>query len=539
MATLITAEHVYAGDPPRPTATALLVEGDRIAWVGDVAGAPDARRRVDLRGARVVPGFVDPHLHFIPAVLDLHMASLEDASTVAEVQDLMRAQALRVPEGGWVAGWGYRELVDGADRPLDRWALDEAVPDRPALVMFSSYHAGVGNSAALAAVGFGRRTPRSTGGELERDRRGEPNGRVWERAFGVLENAAHRSGLTLFVEGWDEAVRRKAREFLAAGITHTLDAAVRPIEMERLHVRGMPVGLTVLPVGSGGFYGTPADALDGPRTGEGDPSFLVGPVKLFADGGERCAMRLPLRAAGRLLARLGASEGPSVGRSMRNLRVRVGPTGIRTGTLHYPPGGLRRFVRRAHARGFSVAIHALGNDGVEDALGALEAGGRGGRIEHAAFVSEKQAERIARAGITVVMQPGHLWSYGRMIGSTGVADYLPPVPVRRMLDAGVHVALSSDAPTAIWEPLAIMRAAVDRLTSDGEPLSPDQAVTPEEALRAATVTAAEAAGVGELKGRIAPGRQADLAVLSGDPVDQGTTVRETWVAGRRAWPDPS
>ena len=537
MSTLITAAQVYAGDPPAPTATAILLEGERITWVGEAAEAPPSAERIDLGEAIVLPGFVDPHLHLIPAVLDMHMADLSAARTLAEVQDAMRAQVVRVPEGGWVTGWGYRELVDGADRPLDRWAIDQAVPDRPALVMFSSFHAGVANSAGLAAVGLGRGTPRMHGGELERGRRGEPNGRVWERAFGVLENAAHRSGLELWTDGWDEAVRLKARELLSVGITHAVDAAVRPNELARLREPDLPIGLTAMRVGSGGFYGTPRDALEGPRTGEGDLTFSIGPVKMFADGGERCAMRIPLRSALRMLRSLaGSAEGPPVGAAMRTLDVRLTPGGIRSGTLHYPPGLMREMVTEARRRGFEVAIHAFGNEGIEHALRAFEEAGTGGRIEHATFATGPQAERMARAGITAVVQPGHLVSYGETILATGVDAYFPPVPVRTLLDAGVRVAFSSDGPTAIMDPLGIARAAVERRTVEGSPIGPGEAVTPQEALRAATVTAAEAAGVGEAKGMIAPGMQADLAVLSGDPFHAETRVTETWVAGRRAWP---
>src|SRR5207247_1270113 len=96
-------------------------------------------------------------------------------------------------------------------------------------------------------------------------------------------------------------------------------------------------------------------------------------------------------------------------------------------------------------------------------------------------------------------------------------------PARRLIDAGVKVSLSSDGPTALWEPLKILRLAVDRRTEEGLVIRPDQAMTRQEAIRAATVGAAEAAGVGDDKGRIEPGRQAELVrrafefLLEGEP----------------------
>src|SRR5205823_11050545 len=147
--------------------------------------------------------------------------------------------------------------------------------------------------------------------------------------------------------------------------------------------------------------------------------------------------------------------------------------------------------------------------------------------------SEAQAARMAKLGTTAVIQPGHVFSYGVLVATTGLDGFLPPVPARRLLDAGVKVSLSSDGPTALWEPLRILRLAVDRRTEEGLVIRPDQALTREEALRAATVGAAEAAGVGEEKGQIAAGKQADFVVLTGDPFDPETTVTQTWIAGAK------
>jgi predicted amidohydrolase YtcJ len=186
--------------------------------------------------------------------------------------------------------------------------------------------------------------------------------------------------------------------------------------------------------------------------------------------------------------------------------------------------------------GFGVAVHALGNDAIEEVLAAYERTRTfGARIEHAMFATARQAEKMARLGVTAVVQPGHLWAYGSSVARSGIDAYLPPIPTRVLLDAGVTVALSSDGPTAPWDPLHILRVAVDRRTAEGRVLRPDQAMTREEALRAATVVAAQAARVGEEKGSIEPLKQADLAVLTGDPFDPATRVRETWIQGRKVW----
>ncbi|MGH2723276.1 MAG: amidohydrolase [Actinomycetota bacterium] len=535
---LITARAVYAGDPPRPGPTAVLVEDDRIAWVGD---DPEARppgrlyRRVDLGQAVVVPGFVDAHFHLATVVAMSPAVDLRDVRSARAVVGRMARAAARAPEGSWVVGWGFRELLGGTGRWLTRQDLDAAVPDRPSLVIHGSFHSGVANSAALAAVGFGRATPRWPGGELERDARGRPNGRLWERAFGVVEHAAHRSTLEALGTGWAERAGAVAGDLLSQGITHIADALLTPPEIERASDADLPLGVTAMPVSERGWYASPGAVLEGPRTDEGDERFRIGHLKLVADGGERCAMRVPYRAAVRAAGVAGAG-GTTPLQAWRMLRPRLGPASVRTGTLHYGPGELAETVRRARRAGFAVAVHALGNEAIEQALSALERGGpEGARIEHAMFATPGHAEHMARLGVTAVIQPGHLWSYGSLVADAGIARFLPPVPARTLIDAGVQVALSSDAPTAVWEPLRILRVAVERRTEEGKPLAPGQAITRGEALRAATVAGAEAAGVGGRKGVISPGRQADLAVLSADPFDPRTTVLQTWVAGKRVW----
>ena len=535
---LLTAGSVYAGDPPRPGPTAILVEDDRIAWVGD---DPEARppgrlyRRCDLGAAVVLPGVVDPHFHVGTKVAMSPGVDLGETGSAREVTGAMARAASRLPEGMWALGWGYRELGGGTGRWLDRWTLDAAVPHRPALVIHGSFHSGVANSAALEAVGFGRATPRWPGGELERDVRGEPTGRVWERAFGVVEHAAHRSVLEALGTEWAARANLVAAELLSEGVTHVADALVLPPELERLSAAGLGVGVTAMPVSERGWYATPDAVLHGPATGQGDQRFRVGHLKLVADGAERCAMRIPYRTALRA-TRMAGAGGTSPLQAWRMLRPRFGATSVRTGTLHYGPGELGEAVRRARRAGFSVAIHALGNEAIEHALGALERGGaEGARIEHAMFATPAHAAHMARLGVTAVIQPGHLWSYGRLVADAGIEGLIPPVPARTLLDAGVKVALSSDAPTAVWEPLRILRVAVDRRSREGMVLAAGEAVTPEEALRAATAGGADAAGVGDRKGVVAAGRQADLAVLSGHPLAPGTRVLETWVAGKRLW----
>ena len=126
-------------------------------------------------------------------------------------------------------------------------------------------------------------------------------------------------------------------------------------------------------------------------------------------------------------------------------------------------------------------------------------------MEHAMFAEPKDLEHAGRLGLILSMQPGHAVHYSalRLTGADVVFD---PVPLRTAIDAGCVVAISSDAPTALATALANVRSAVDRLTPDGTPVRPDLAISPEEALRAATIAGAEACGVADVKGSLDVGK---------------------------------
>ncbi|MEX2458008.1 MAG: amidohydrolase family protein [Actinomycetota bacterium] len=546
--TLVLARAVWAGDPPDPaSADALVLDDGRIEWAGPRDAVPRRRprRTVDLGDAVIVPAFVDPHHHLCDAVALHGWTNLRGARATGEVISRLRRAAASAPPGGWIVGWGYRETLMGRGHRLNRADLDRVTADRPVLVMHRSMHSGAANSAALAAVGFGRQTPRWHGGELERDLRGEPNGRAWERAFGVLVHAAKRGEIEAIGTDWIERARAYARGLIANGVVAIGDAGVTPHELTLLVAADLPIDVVAMPVGSRGLFATPREALGGPVTGEVMGRVVVGPLKLFADGAERACFRIPYPVATRAVRNLGrpGPDGETGGAAanaldpLRVLRPHLAPGAVRTGTAHYTPDGLKEIAREAVERGFRLAIHALGNEGVRWALEAIEgAGGHGHRIEHAMFAEADAAERMARGRITAVVQPAHLSEYGEVVRTAGLEGFLPPVPLRRFADLGVAYALSSDAPTADWPPLATMPVAVTRRTADGNVIAGQEAITPAEALRAQTMAGAELLGL-EAAGAILPGHRADLAVLSGDPFEAGTEVRETWLAGSRAWPE--
>lgn len=543
---MITARTIHGGDPPSPTSTAVVMDGGLISWVGPVDQAPPRTDRVDLGDVVVIPGFVDSHIHVLSFLVSVVGVDLRGARSTTEAAALLRAHAARTAGDGWVVGWGF-DAARAGGRRLKRADLDAIAEDRPAFVIESSLHQGSANSAALAAVGWGRHTPRWPGGELQRDRRGEPTGVVWERASAVILSKVLDAALASAEADPVGLLRAAEDTVLSEGVTHIAEAFTPPWAADLFRSANLSVGVTMLMTSGRSLLAAPFDALDGPKTGEGDARLGFGPVKLVADGAERGAMCLSIPQTVRLTGRV--LTGALRRRDATPLRL-LGATGSRlrgtrvlSGISHYSREGLADILRTALERGFGVAVHAIGNQAVDDALHALEQGRAvtgadlsGCRIEHAMFADRQQLERAARLGVMLSMQPGHATIYAPTIRMLATDRYFEPVPIRWAIDAGCRVAISSDAPTRPGTALDDLRAAVDRMGTDGHPVAPTQAITRSEALRAATVGGAEACGVDSVKGSIAPGKQADFAVLSGDPFDPATRVLETWIAGRKVWP---
>jgi predicted amidohydrolase YtcJ len=190
--------------------------------------------------------------------------------------------------------------------------------------------------------------------------------------------------------------------------------------------------------------------------------------------------------------------------------------------------------------GRNVVCHALGNLGVETAVGAIEdavarePAGRGRvRVDHAMFLDRALLARLVDLGVWVVVQPSFIWDHG---GRSPSPDLLLR-PFATAHAAGLRQAFSSDYPCGENAPLVGIQAAVTRRTRLGEPSGPEEAIPGEAALRAYTLDAARAAGFDADRGSLAPGKRADFLVLSDDPLQcpseaiKDVQVLQTWVAG--------
>jgi predicted amidohydrolase YtcJ len=509
---------VHTQDPGHPRAEALALDGDRVLAVGTEAecraAAGSGAEEHDLAGGVVVPGFFDGHTHvwkigkLLTSAVDLRRVSSMD-----ELKDALRDAAVRNPGAPWLEGRGYNEanLREGR-RPL-RNDLDAAAPGRRVWLTRTCGHIGVASSPALEAAGLGDDAVAPPGGSILRDASGCLTGELHETAMGLVRRHLPEPDAAAY----REMVLAAGRHLLRQGITSATDAGVDPLLLQvyrGLAASGeLPVRIHAMAARS------PLDGAPPPPIPEAEvsPWLRIDTVKLFADGGLS-----------------GATAA---------LRGRYRHADER-GLLRLDRAGLVELGRDAHDAGLRLAVHAIGDLAIDEALGAfeeLQANGepRGHRIEHCGLPDEEQLARAAALGVAVAPQAIFLAELAPNFRRFLTDDYLARCyPLRSMLDAGLVMALSSDAPVVRDDsPLAGMRAAVLRGAPGQAPLVPEQAITAAEALHGYTVGGAEAAGEGATRGRLAPGMLADLAVLSGDPLAVPAAsltdihVDQTWVGG--------
>ena len=507
MIQLLVNAIVHTMDDSLPLAQALAVKDGRIVEVGGTDEIlwlrEDEYEVIDLGGRTVVPGFVDPHNHFSIGAYETLWANCRVARTVADLQQALRAGAATTPAGEWIRVVGYDHTALGL-HPT-RHDLDEAVPDRPAIVMHFSHHQCVANSRALGAAGIGRATVDPPGGEITRDKAGEPTGLLFERAMSAVETASRAGAETRFVEVARAASERYAR----LGITTIEDAAVTPAMAKRYAearaAGALGIEVSEVMVGSRGWFERPEDPAPGA-------------LKVFVDGGYRCAMRV----------------------------MREGVP-VTSGFLFYERVELTALLLDAWRAGRRVVCHAIGNLGIETAVAAIEEAlsvmpeGRSRvRVDHAIFLTRELIARLAELQVWVVAQPSFLWDMGLPQARGPSPDpTLLQRPFGTTLRAGVRQAFSSDFPCGSNAPLLGIAAAVTRTSRSGRVAAPEEALTAAQALEAYTLGAARAAGVDDVCGSLEAGKRADLLVLSADPLvcppDEipRIQVEETWLQGVR------
>jgi predicted amidohydrolase YtcJ len=541
------------GGIPSAVAAAIAIGGGRVLAVGaepEVLRAAPEATVTRLGDGVVVPGFVDAHHHLSLAALYGGAVNCS-APSIDAMLGRLREAARRVPAGQWIVGTGYDHYAFAERRHPTRADLDAACPDHPVLLLHYSFHECVASSRALDLAGIGRGSRDPPAGRIVRGARGEPNGHLVETALSPVETLARRAVLETDGDGFLDRLEAHQQGLFAAGITRIGDTTVTP-RLEEAYRRARAAGklsvpVVMFPISESGYLLPADERLEGPPTGEGPEELRIGPVKIFFDGGDGCAVCVSpwsiLRASFATIAAAISSRSTTPLRVAASRPLRFERDGrFHAGVRFYPSRAEASAVLgRAVDRGFAVALHATGNEAVADALDAIGSirdrhrDRPPPRIEHAMLLDDALVARLAKLGIMTVTQPGFLGLLDP--SAVPVVPGLRIFPLREMVEAGVLLGGSSDAPVLPANPLSEMRRACRRTNRIGQPIDPEQELRTEDALALYTVGAARALGCEDVVGSLEPGKRADLVVLTHDPIHDlaRAEVRETVLGGRTVY----
>lgn len=522
----------------QPVVQALAVRGDRVTSLGADGDATQwigpATKVIDLQGHLAIPGFIEGHGHFT-GIGEFRLGlDLREARTWDDIVEQVARAAKQAKPGEWIIGRGWHQSK--WDRPPDpnvegfpvHASLDKISPNNPVLLTHASGHAAFVNAKALEAAGITRDTPNPSGGELLKDKDGNPTGLLRERAQGLV-SSAHEAWLSKRTPQERAAEQRKVidlatAECLASGITSfedagssfsTIDAFRRLADNHELRLR-----LWVMVSGS---QANLEQNLDRYRMiGVGDNHLTVRAIKQYMDGA--------LGSRGAWLLEPYTDKPDSVGLPTQD------------------PANIKRTGDAAIRHGYQLCVHAIGDRANREVLNVYEQvfhehpdqKDLRWRIEHAQHLNAADIPRFGKLGVIAAMQAVHC---------TSDAPYVPlrlgdkraeegAYVWQKLMKSGAIVGNGTDAPVEGVSPLASFYAAVTRKTKDGKVFYPDQRMSREEALRSYTWNNAYAAFEEKLKGSLETGKLADITVLSKDimtvPEDEilSTDVLYTIVGGK-------
>jgi predicted amidohydrolase YtcJ len=494
-------------------ADTIVIEGDVITAVGKGFKLPPASDGkadvvVDAKGGLVVPGFHDSHIHMQGGGLSLVRADLAVAKTMAELQKVVKDYATAHPDRPWVLGrgWAY-SLVPGAMPTAAH--LDAVVADRPVFLRAYDGHTGWANTKALQLAGITKDTKDPADGEIVRDKKGNPTGALKEGAHDLMEPVLPKP------------TREEKKAALLAAAHHCRDLGLTAVDdivadddafelWSELATEGLlPLRVKISP----------------PIEGNLD-TYAMWREKLRSNGG-----------ANRLVSfgfLKGFVDGVVESKTAFMTEPFTGPKGAAgvVGDVGRPliePAKLFAMVDAAHARGFQVALHSIGDGAVRLSLDAFESAakkhpdiGVRHRVEHIELLHKDDAARFKALDVVASMQPFHANPFGDEPETGPWAENLGKdrwgmtMPWRAVLAAGGALTFGSDWPVFTANPLHGFAVAISRRDDKGLPKAGwtvHQIVTPEEALRAYAVERGELDGPARDLGTLRPGQQADVVVL--------------------------
>ena len=513
---ILTNGHVATVDPAKPAAEAIAVRDGKVEAVGTVteikAYVGQRTEVIDLAGRFAMPAFTESHAHFMgvgAAKLNLELMKAQNWDEI--VAKVAEAAKTKQP-GKWILGRGWHQekwdrVPAGAVEGFPTHELlSKAAPDNPVYLTHASGHATIANAKAMALAGVTRTTQSPPGGEILKDRAGNPIGVFRERASGLIGRAlaadrAKRTPEEVEADAIRE-VEMADREYISKGVVSVHDGGVGfdTVNLYRKLAEQGKLNVRLYVMLSESAARLAADGEKYRMIDAGNKHLTVRTIKRLMDGalGSRGAWLLEPYA-----------DMPT-------------STGLNT----VAPEEMKATVQFAIEHGFQVETHAIGDRANRETLNVYEETFRAHpdkkdmrwRITHAQHINSADIPRFGALGVIATMQGIHCTSdapyvlarLGPQRAEEGAYVW------QKLMTSGAVIANGTDAPVEEPDPLPGYYALVTRKQKNGQVFYGDQKMTREEALKAYTYNGAYAAFEEQSRGSLAPGKLADIIVLSAD-----------------------
>ncbi len=542
---IITHARIYTVDPRHKWAEAIAIRDAKIVDVGSNREIETHRGAstlvIDAQAHLVLPGFTDCHIHFLDGSLSLLQVNLDQARTIDQIQEQVKAYANAHPELPWILGRGWQYTAFGASGLPSKTYLDQVLPDRPVYLESFDGHTWWANSKALKLAGITRNSLDPAGGKFVRDASGEPTGAVKEDAADAVVRRAVPQPTR---EELRDALRRGMHEANKVGLVRGISpggVSVQGGDFAALDVYDELRRLGQLTMR---FY--IASRLEPPvvrieqikqikdaQRRYHDEWLAAGAAKFFLDGvieSHTAALLAPY------------ADDPS-----------------QSGRLLWDPERYKEAVAELDRQGIQIYTHAIGDRAVRLALDAYqEAQERNhihdarSRIEHIESIAAQDIPRFGRLGVIASFQPLHAYPDDDVMNVW--APHIGPERAQRawawrsIEKSGGMLAFGSDWPIVTLNPWPGVQNALTRQTTEGNPpggFLPNERITLEDAIQAYTLGAAYAAHRETETGSLEAGKLADLIILNQDlfkiePTEIGKTeVLITMVGGKIVYQSPN
>lgn len=525
---------IYTVNPKQPWAEALVIRDGMIEFVGSTVEASEfavqGTQIIDLAGKMLMPGFHDVHIHPLESGSENNHFVLNTEETNPEnFVSVIKKAAAEFPDDEWLIGYGHdiETLLNSKRSPIE--ILNEAVNDRPVIIMEQTSHSMWVNSRALTLAGFDKQTANPVGGVIMKDElSGEPNGILIDNAGNIVMDIAMAPTATRLQRDYDGLVEYTLPALAENGITSIADARAywkrdhhktwQKVEKNDALSARVVLGLWAYPEDDDAEQLATLKSLY-----SNDPNRLLraNQIKLYSDGitsNTTAAMHSPYEF------------------DMLGL---AGNKGLN----YFTQARLEDYITALEPEGFDFHIHAIGERGIHESLNAIEnAGSDTGRhrITHVEVLNPSDYTRFEELNVTADCQVAgeftHPEHWGEMSDFIGEDRANNLVPLKTLQESGARVTLSSDWSVSPFNPFIGLQNAVTRAP---------QNLSLKEAIQAYTINSAYVMRQENIVGSIEVGKEADIVVLNQnlfeiDPQNiSQTKVLQTLLSGNEVYRSPS